>query len=146
MYNDSIMHELSCLKSCLLSIDNKLRTLRDAQVEFDTKYTGVICQMREIASDASFMTNPVNNPGFSRCRLEASLGFNENSNAGIELSLIYGNSIIGKMSDIISSNGASIYISEPINVKQLSGFQFQFKNRDMISVIINNAKIIFYNE
>jgi hypothetical protein len=142
------MHqELKCIKALMQYVDDKLRVLRDAQFEKDKYYETKLSQELVIGANSIKTTTPVNNDGYNRCRIELVAMFTEANSGSIGVSMIYGNSPVAQINDIISSNGASAYISEPIDINHLGGFQFQLLNRDTSnSVTVRNIKIIFYNE
>jgi hypothetical protein len=138
---------LQCLRKAATSIDDKLRVLRDAQAKKDASFEFRLMQGMVIPANSDKMSESVNNPGYNRCRIEVATQFSPGASAGVEVSMIYGNSPIAKISDIISSNGSSVYKSEPVDVNHFSGFQFQFMNRDLAnSVTLTNMKIILYND
>ncbi|MFZ3385311.1 MAG: hypothetical protein WA144_15430 [Candidatus Methanoperedens sp.] len=144
---EEIYQEMKCTKALMQHVDDKLRVIRDAQIEKDKSYETKLAQEIVIPANSSKTTVPVNNDGYNRCRIELVAMFTEENSGSIGVSMVYGNSPIAQINDIISSNGASTYISEPIDINHLGGFQFQLLNRDTSnSATVRNIKIIFYNE
>jgi hypothetical protein len=140
-----IVQGLACLKKALLSMDEKLRVLRNAQDRRSETYETKVSQENIIAANKSYMTPPVANPGFRKARIEIAAGFDPSAVAGIEVYLVFGNSPIQKMSDILCSNGAAIYLSEEINIDHFSGFSFQLRNKDVgFSALVRSVKIAMY--
>jgi hypothetical protein len=142
-----IIQGLACIKKALLSIDAHTRTLRDAETKKHETYDTMLSQENVIPANSSYTTSPVNNRGFMRCRIECNALFGTGNSAGIEIDVVYGNSPVVHLSDILCSNGSAMYKSEPIDVNHFSGFQFQLKNKDLgNSATIRNIKVILYNE
>lgn len=143
-----IIQGLNCIKKALISIDDKLRVLRDAELEKKKILYIDITQEVVIPQSAVFTTQSLNNPGFNRCRVdEMSVKFDPSASAGVSVNLIYGNSPVARLTDVVSGNGSTIYKSEPIDVNHFSGFQFELVNKDTSnSVGIGNMRVILYNE
>ncbi|HWQ95921.1 MAG TPA: hypothetical protein VN368_00975 [Candidatus Methylomirabilis sp.] len=142
-----INSKLDGIRDYARNMDDKLRLLADAQAEKKKRFVSMLLQSYSIPADSSVQTPRINNPGFNRCRIEISAGFNQASSAGIGILMVYGNSPIGSVSDMISSNGAATYKSEPMDVKEFSGFTFELTNRDTSNAVtVNFVRIILYND
>ena len=138
---------MTCQKNFLKHIDDKLRILRDAELKKDQSQELIIAQQKVIAANSIYITPPVPNAGYNRCRIEVAAEFATGATGGVGISIVYGNSPIGQVSDMVSSNGSSIYRSEPINVKHFSGFSFQLLNRDKTNTVnLYQVRAVLYNE
>jgi hypothetical protein len=137
-----------CVKRLLTSINDKLRVLRNAELKSQETLVQRISQNVVISANSNFTTPGIDNHrGFNRCRLEVSASFAIGANGGIGIDMIWGNSPVVKISDILCSNGAASYKSEPIDINHYSGFSFQLTNRDLSnSATIGSVRIEFYNE
>ncbi len=131
-----------------LSENNRLlHSIIDHQRKRDEKYEYVIAKELVIDAGESKEFNPVNNPGFNRARIFIDVGFTPAHSAGISVTLIYKNSSMGEVLNVISSNGSAGKASEYIDISQLSGFYFQVNNRDVSqATTIKNFRIVLYNE
>ncbi len=137
--------KLDCSRNNLTAINNLLKELIAWR---KARYENILAKEYTIALGESYTTSGVNNPGFNRCRLEIATVFvNGLPAAGLGVQMVYGNSPIGKVFDIIASNGSAIMRSEPIDVKELNAFQFEIHNRDSTNaVILRLVKVVLYND
>ncbi len=89
----------------------------------------------------------IKNNGFTRIRIFLDAGFTKAHTGGISVSMLYKNSIMGEVMDLISSNGSCGKASEPIDIENLSGFNFRIKNNDPSNnTTVTNFRIVLYNE
>lgn len=148
--NSEVMQLLSsfdCIKAGIVSLNKKMKVLREEADWRKARYETVIAKENIIAANTDYTTGSVNNPNYNRARLFIAAVFSSAHTGGLEVSMIYQNSPIGSVMTMKASNGSAGMISEPIDVKELSSFQFQIFNRDSVhSTTIRQARIILYND
>ncbi|MCK4826981.1 hypothetical protein KA005_65210 [bacterium] len=90
---------------------------------------------------------PVSSPEFERARIFCSVGFNENTTAGIAIDLYYAGHRIGEVLQVSPTQPGMSAGSEAFDINRLSGFNLVIRNKDVSqSVKINTLKIVLYNE
>lgn len=89
----------------------------------------------------------VSSPEFEKARIFCSIGFNENTTAGIEIDLYYSGHYIGNILKVIGTIAGASAGSEAFDINQLSGFTLRVRNKDLQQeAIINSLRIVLYNE
>lgn len=89
----------------------------------------------------------VSSPKFERARIFCSVGFNENTTAGIAIDLYYSGHRIGEILTVSPDKAGMSAGSEAFDINRLSGFNIVIRNKDVSqSVKINTLKIVLYNE
>jgi len=90
---------------------------------------------------------PVSSSDFEKARIFCSVGFNENTSAGITIDLYYAGHRIGEIMQVSPTTAGMSAGSEAFDINKLSGFNLVIRNRDVSQdVKINTLKIIMYNE
>ena len=146
--NDSVMMQsVDCLKTGLRSLNKKLKVLKEEADWRKSRYETTFAQERVIAANDSYLTAAVNNPNYNRARVFVAANFTQAHSSGLEISMVFQNSMVGTVMEMIVSNGAAGKMSEPIDVKELSSFQIQIHNRDSLnSTTLRNVRVILYND
>ena len=73
----------------------------------------------------------VSSPEYERARIFCSIGFNENTTAGIEIDLYYSGHYIGNILKVIGTKAGASAGSEAFDINQLSGFTLKVRNKDL---------------
>lgn len=148
--NDSVLkiaNSLDCIKGVLVAMNKKMKVLKDEADWRKSRYETNFAQENVIAANDSYTTASVNNPNYNRARIQVAAVFATGASGGIEISVVFQNSMVGHVMTMIASNSSSGMISEPIDVKELSSFQVQIFNRDTSkSVTLRRVRIILYND
>lgn len=89
----------------------------------------------------------VSSPEFEKARIFCSIGFTEDTTAGIEIDLYYSGHYIGNILKVIGTKAGASAGSEAFDINQLSGFTLRVRNKDVAEeAVINSLKIVLYNE
>lgn len=154
MPEDQVLQELrqisEKLSSLNVNIANNVRALNlivDHQNKRYEKYESVIAREFMIAHNDFKLFDAVNNPGFNRARIFLDAGFTPAHTGGVSVWMIYKNSPINEVLKVISSNGSAGKYSDPIDISEISGFQFEVVNQDKgQDTTVKNFRIVLYNE
>lgn len=100
-----------------------------------------------IKSNDYYEVSPVSSPEYERARIFVSVGFNENTTAGVIIDLYYAGHRIGEILKISPTQAAMSAGSEAFDINRLSGFNLVIRNTDIgQEAKINTLKIVLYNE
>lgn len=100
-----------------------------------------------IDSQGHYEVSPVGSAEYERARIFVSVGFNENTSAGIAIDLYYAGHRIGEIITVSPTEAGMSAGSEAFDINQLSGFNLIIRNKDVDqAVVINSLKIVLYNE
>ena len=100
-----------------------------------------------IENGDNYEVPPVSSPDFEKARVFCSVGFNENTTAGITIDLYYAGHYICEILNVKPTTAGMSAGSEAFDINKLSGFNLVIRNRDVSQdVKINTLKIIMYNE
>ncbi len=149
-----VLQELKAISQIMSSLNvnlaNNTRALTlfvDHQKKKDEVYESVIAREFTIAHNDFKLFDPVNNPGFNRARVFLDAGFTPAHSGGLSVVMIYKNSPINEVLKVLSSNGSAGKFSDPIDIAELSGFQFEVINQDKSQeTTVKNFRIVLYNE
>ena len=124
-----------------------LQKIVNRNIESDKTQVTILMNTLVISANTSYTSDGINNHGFNRCRLFLYAGFTPAHSGGILVKMLHQNSPIGEVLKIISSNGSCGGASLPIDISQLSGFNFELVNQDKSqSTTIKNLKVVLYND
>ena len=138
---------LDCIKAGIVSLNKKLKVLREEVDWRKSRYETNFAQEQVITANNSITTASINNPNYNRARVFIAAVFGAQHSGGLEVSMIFQNSPMGNIMTMLSSNGAAGMMSEPIDVKELSSFQLQIFNRDVSNnTTVRRVRIILYND
>ena len=134
--------------NALLDRNNELlSSLISRQKERDKKEEKFLFKEVVVLANNDKESAVVNNPGFNRARIFLDAGFTPAHTGGLSVSLLYKNSKMSDVLDLISSNGSCGKASEPVDIANLSGFYFVIKNRDTSNdTTVRNFRVVLYNE
>ena len=142
-----LISSLDCIKSGIVSLNKKVKILREEAEWRKARYETTLARETVITANDDYTTGSINNPNYNRARLFIAAVFSSAHTGGLEVSMVYQNSPIGQVMVMKASNGSAGMISEPMDVKELSSFQFQIFNRDSTnSTTIRQARVILYND
>jgi hypothetical protein len=142
-----VISSLDCIKAGIVSLNKKLNVLQAEADWRKSRYETNFAQENVITANSSYTTASVNNPNYNRARIQIAAVFDSGASGGIELSMVFQNSMIGEIVVMKCSNGSAGMITEPINVKELSSFQIQIFNRDTSkSATLRRVRVILYND
>ena len=100
-----------------------------------------------IESNDFYDVPAVSSPEFEKARIFCSIGFNENTTAGVEIDLYYSGHYIGNVLKVIGTIAGASAGSESFDINQLSGFTLRVRNKDVTEeAVINSLRIVLYNE
>ena len=100
-----------------------------------------------IGSNDYYDVPAVSSPEFEKARIFCSIGFNENTTAGIEIDLYYSGHYIGNILKVLGTKAGASAGSEAFDINQLSGFTLRVRNKDVTEeAVLNSLKIVLYNE
>jgi len=142
-----VISSLDCIKAGIVSLNKKLKVLKEEAEWRKARYETSFAQEQVILANDSITTAVVNNPNYNRARVFVAAVFGAQHSAGLEISMIFQNSMIGSIVTMKASNGSAGMMSEPIDVKELSSFQLQIFNRDTTNnTTVRRVRIILYND
>lgn len=142
-----LLSSLDCMNAGIKSLNKKLKVLKEEVDWRKARYETNFAQEQVITANQSITTASINNPNYNRARVFVAAVFGAQHSGGLEVSMIFQNSPMGAIMDMISSNGAAGMMSEPIDVKELSSFQLQIKNRDVSNnTTVRRVRVILYND
>lgn len=142
-----VVHSLDCIKAGIVSLNKKVKILREEVDWRKARYETNFAQEQVILANNSIITASINNPNYNRARVFVAAVFGMQHSGGLEVSMVYQNSPMGSIMNMLSSNGAAGMMSEPIDVKELSSFQLQIKNRDTSNATtLRRVRVILYND
>ena len=142
-----VLSSLDCIKAGIISLNKKLKVLRDEADWRKARYETVLAKEVVITANTAYTSTSVNNPNYNRARIFINAIFSSAHTGGLEVVGIFQNNVIGDIMTMKASNGSAGMISEPIDVKELSSFQFQIFNRDSSqNTSIRLARVILYND
>lgn len=142
-----LFSSLDCIKAGIKSLNKKLKVLKDEADWRKARYETNFAQEQVILANDSITTASINNPNYNRARVFVAAVFGTQHSGGLEISIVFQNSMIGNIMTMKASNGSAGMMSEPIDVKELSSFQLQIFNRDPTNnTTVRRIRVILYND
>lgn len=143
----SLNSGMSAFNAQLDKNNELLFSLISRQKERDKKEEKFLFKEVVVLANNDKESSVVNNPGFNRARIFLDAGFTPAHTGGLSVSLLYKNSKMSDVLDLISSNGSCGKASEPVDIANLSGFYFVIKNHDTSNdTTVRNFRVVLYNE
>lgn len=134
-------------QAMLASSKNVENLLQEILFKNDADEARYIVSGYSIKKSDHYEVPPVSSPKFERARIFCSVGFNENTTAGITIDLYYAGHRIGEILQVSPTQAGMSAGSEAFDINRLSGFNLVIRNKDVSqSVKINTLKIVLYNE
>lgn len=141
--NSSLAAQAAALDRNNQILDSILAKLQ----EKDRKEENVIFREIVIPAGDEIKSKGIQNPGFTRARVFLDAGFTRAHTGGISVSMLYKNSKMGDIMELIAANSSCGKASEPIDISNLSGFNFLIKNRDSANdTTVSNLRAVLYQE